>query len=187
MKTIPSFQIDHNKLTKGIYISRIDDDITTYDIRMREPNREPVMSNAAMHTIEHLFATYVRNTEFGDNIIYFGPMGCRTGFYFLTRSLSDGYSINLIKEAFQFIADYWGVIPGATMKECGNCTDHNLALAKEEAKAFLEIIKDWKTEDLIQRYGRQILGLTEDNKIILIRAYIYPELKAKTKEYIYGK
>ena len=83
MKTIPSFQIDHNILKKGIYISRIDDDITTYDIRMREPNREPVMTNAAMHTIEHLFATYVRNTEFGDNIIYFGPMGCRTGFYLI--------------------------------------------------------------------------------------------------------
>lgn len=109
MKTIPSFQIDHNILKRGIYISRIDDDITTYDIRMREPNREPVMTNAAMHTIEHLFATYVRNTEFGDNIIYFGPMGCRTGFYFLTRSLSDTYSINLIKEAFQFIVDYWAL------------------------------------------------------------------------------
>ena len=82
MKKIPSFQIDHTILEKGIYISRIDDDITTYDIRMRAPNREPVMTNASMHTIEHLFATYVRNTEFGDNIIYFGPMGCRTGFYF---------------------------------------------------------------------------------------------------------
>ena len=135
MKTIPSFQIDHNILKRGIYISRIDDDITTYDIRMREPNREPVMTNAAMHTIEHLFATYVRNTEFGDNIIYFGPMGCRTGFYFLTRSLSDTYSINLIKEAFQFIVDYWGVVPGVSQ-------------AKEEAKAFLEVIKDWTKDDL---------------------------------------
>ena len=103
MKTIPSFQIDHNILKKGIYISRIDDDITTYDIRMRKPNREPVMTNAAMHTIEHLFATYVRNTEFGDNIIYFGPMGCRTGFYFLTRSLSDNYSINLLKRHFNLL------------------------------------------------------------------------------------
>lgn len=82
MKKIPSFQIDHTILEKGIYISRIDDDITTYDIRMRAPNREPVMTNASMHTIEHLFATYVRNTEFGDNIIYFGPMGCRTGSIF---------------------------------------------------------------------------------------------------------
>ena len=148
MKTIPSFQIDHNILKKGIYISRIDDDITTYDIRMREPNRETVMTNAAMHTIEHLFATYVRNTEFGDNIIYFGPMGCRTGFYFLTRNLSDNYVIGLIKEAFQFIVDYWGIIPGATPKECGNCRDHNLPQAKEESKAFLEVIKDWSKEDL---------------------------------------
>ena len=136
MKTIPSFQIDHNILKRGIYISRIDDDITTYDIRMREPNKEPVMTNAAMHTIEHLF------------VIYFGPMGCRTGFYFLTRSLSDNYSIKLIKEAFQFIADYWGVIPGASPKECGNCLDHNLPQAKEESKAFLEVIKDWTKEDL---------------------------------------
>lgn len=148
MKLIPSFQIDHNILTKGIYISRIDDDITTYDIRMREPNRETVMTNAAMHTIEHIFATYVRNTEFGDNIIYFGPMGCRTGFYFLTRSLSDGYCIKLIQDAFQYIADFWGMIPGAAMKECGNANDHNLAQAKEEAKAFLEVIKDWTKEDL---------------------------------------
>ena len=115
---------------------------------MREPNKEIVMTNAAMHTIEHIFATYVRNTEFGDNIIYFGPMGCRTGFYFLTRSLSDSYSINLIKDAFTYITEFWGQIPGATMKECGNCNDHNLLQAKEEAKAFLEIIKDWTKEDL---------------------------------------
>lgn len=148
MKKIPSFQIDHTILEKGIYISRIDDDITTYDIRMRAPNREPVMTNASMHTIEHLFATYVRNTEFGDNIIYFGPMGCRTGFYFLTRSLSDSYCIQLIKDAFAFIADFWGSIPGAAMSECGNWQDHNLLQAKEDAKQFLEIIQDWTKDDL---------------------------------------
>lgn len=148
MKTIPSFQIDHTILPKGIYISRIDDDITTYDIRMRLPNRETVMTNAAMHTIEHLFATYVRNTEFGDNVIYFGPMGCRTGFYFLTRSLSDTYVINLIKDAFKFISEFWDRIPGATAKECGNYKDHNLAQAKEEAKTFLEVIENWTKEDL---------------------------------------
>ena len=148
MKKIPSFQIDHTILEKGIYISRIDDDITTYDIRMRAPNREPVMTNASMHTIEHLFATYVRNTEFGDNIIYFGPMGCRTGFYFLTRSLSDSYCIQLIKDAFAFIADFWGSIPGAAMSECGNWRDHNLQQAKEDAKQFLEIIQDWTKDDL---------------------------------------
>ena len=148
MKLIPSFQIDHEILKRGIYISRIDDDITTYDIRMKEPNREPVLTNSALHTIEHLFATYVRNTEFGDNIIYFGPMGCRTGFYFLTRSLSDNYSIQLIKDAFQYIADFWGTIPGTAPKECGNYKEHNLLQAKEEAKQFLEVIKDWTRDDL---------------------------------------
>lgn len=148
MKTIPSFQIDHTILKKGIYISRIDDDITTYDIRLKEPNREPVITNSAIHTIEHIFATYVRNTELGDNIIYFGPMGCRTGFYFLTRNLSDNYSIQLIKDAFQFIAEYWGAIPGASAMECGNCREHNLPQAKEEAKRFLEVIKDWTKDDL---------------------------------------
>ena len=148
MKLIPSFQIDHEILKRGIYISRIDDDITTYDIRMKESNREPVLTNSALHTIEHLFATYVRNTEFGDNIIYFGPMGCRTGFYFLTRSLSDNYSIQLIKDAFQYIADFWGTIPGAAPKECGNYKEHNLLQAKEEAKQFLEVIKDWTRDDL---------------------------------------
>ena len=149
MKTIPSFQIDHNILKRGIYISRIDDDITTYDIRMKEPNREPVLTNSAIHTIEHIFATYVRNTEFGDNIIYFGPMGCRTGFCFLTRSLSDNYSIQLIKDAFEYIANFWEKIPGASPKECGNCLEHNLPQAKAEAKEFLNVIKDWTKEDVV--------------------------------------
>ncbi len=148
MKFTPGFQIDHTILKKGIYISRIDDDITTYDIRLREPNRETVMTNAAMHTIEHLFRTYVRDTEFGDNIVYFGPMASRTGFYFITKSLSDNYSINLIKETFQFIADYWGVVPGASPKECGNCVDHNLPQAKEEARAFLKVVENWGKDDL---------------------------------------
>ena len=114
MKKIPSFQIDHTILEKGIYISRIDDDITTYDIRMRAPNREPVMTNASMHTIEHLFATYVRNTEFGDNIIYFGPMGCRTGFYLLTRGLTPAEALELTVESFRFMAGFEGAVPGAS-------------------------------------------------------------------------
>ena len=148
MKLIPSFQINHDILKKGIYISRIDDDITTYDIRMKEPNRGDYLTNSALHTIEHIFATYVRNTEFGDNIIYFGPMGCRTGFYFLTRNLSDAYSINLIREGFRYVADFWGTIPGASHKECGNCLEHNLPQAKEEAKEFLKVIENWTKEDL---------------------------------------
>ena len=125
MKTIPSFQIDHNILKKGIYISRIDDDITTYDIRMREPNREVVMTNAAMHTIEHIFATYVRNTEFGDNIIYFGPMGCRTGFYFLVRDMSQEDALELIKDTVFKCKNHTGEIPGNTAAECGNYKEHD--------------------------------------------------------------
>ena len=148
MERIASFQVNHDTLEPGVYVSRIDGDITTYDMRFIKPNTPPFLPNPVMHTIEHLFATYSRNSKYADKVIYFGPMGCRTGFYFLTRSLSDNYSINLIKEAFQFIADYWGVIPGASPKECGNCLDHNLPQAKEEAKAFLEIIKDWTKEDL---------------------------------------
>lgn len=148
MKIAPGNQIDHTVLKKGIYISRIDDDITTYDIRLRLPNREPVLTNAAMHTTEHLFKAHIKDTEFSDNIIYFGPMGSRTGYYLLTRSLSDSYTINLIKETFQFIADYWGVVPGASPKECANCVDHNLPQAKEEARAFLKIIENWEKSDL---------------------------------------
>ena len=148
MKQIPSSGIDYNVLKKGIYLSRIDDDITTYDIRMKLPNRGEYLTNSALHTIEHIFTDYVRGTEFGDSIIYFGPMGSRTGFYFITRRLSDNYSLQLIKDAFQHIADFWGKIPNASPEECGNCLEHNLPQAKEEAKKFLEIIRDWKREDL---------------------------------------
>lgn len=139
MKKIPSFQIDHTILEKGIYISRIDDDITTYDIRMRAPNREPVMTNASMHTIEHLFATYVRNTEFGDNIIYFGPMGCRTGFYLVVfgEVTSEGI-LPLVRELFGFVRDFEGEVPGARPEECGNYLDQNLAMAKWLARRYLE-------------------------------------------------
>ena len=144
MKKIPSFQIDHTILEKGIYISRIDDDITTYDIRMRAPNREPVMTNASMHTIEHLFATYVRNTEFGDNIIYFGPMGCRTGFYFITRdTISRQRAIELVQETCAFIEGFEGTIPGSSRIECGNYLDHSLPKAKQYAASLALVLKDW--------------------------------------------
>ncbi|MBE6720294.1 MAG: S-ribosylhomocysteine lyase [Ruminococcaceae bacterium] len=148
MKTNPSFQIDHETLKKGIYINRIDDDITTYDIRMKEPNRGDYLTNSALHTIEHILTTYFRGTEFGDNIIFFGPMGSRTGFYLITRSLTDNYSLRLIKDGFQHVADFWGRIPDASSKGCGNCLEHNLPQAKEEAKNFLEVINDWTKEDL---------------------------------------
>ena len=139
MKKIPSFQIDHTILEKGIYISRIDDDITTYDIRMRAPNREPVMTNASMHTIEHLFATYVRNTEFGDNIIYFGPMGCRTGFYLVVfGEVTSEEILPLVRELFEFVASFEGDVPGAAPEECGNYLDQNLPMANWLARRYLD-------------------------------------------------
>lgn len=149
MKTIASFQIDHTILPRGMYTSRVDGDVVTYDLRARRPNVEEVMTNAAIHTLEHLFATYVRNTELSDNIIYFGPMGCRTGFYFLTRGLTEEQAIELTRNAFKFVAEYEGEIPGTTAKECGNYRDHDLEGAKKESAMMAGVLKDWKPENLV--------------------------------------
>lgn len=143
MERIASFEIDHSKLPCGMYISRQDGDITTYDLRTRRPNVEDVMRNDAIHTVEHLFATYVRNSEYKDKIIYFGPMGCRTGFYFLTRALENEKAIELVKQAFRFVADYEGEIPGASETECGNYKDHDLEGAKKEAKKMSKALDNW--------------------------------------------
>ena len=143
MKRIASFEVDHTKLERGMYTSRIDGDVTTYDIRMRKPNSEPVMDNASIHTIEHLFATFVRNSEFSNEIIYFGPMGCRTGFYFLVRNVFPADAVKLTQNAFKFIADFDGEIPGVSAAECGNYKDHSLAGAKAEAEKFLPVIENW--------------------------------------------
>ena len=143
MKRIASFEVDHTKLERGMYTSRIDGDVTTYDIRTRKPNSEPVMDNASIHTIEHLFATFVRNSEFSNEIIYFGPMGCRTGFYFLVRNVSPADAVKLTQDAFKFIADFDGEIPGVSAAECGNYKDHSLSGAKAEAEKFLPVIENW--------------------------------------------
>ena len=148
MEKIESFKIDHTKLEKGMYISRVDGDVVTYDIRTRKPNAEPVMENAAIHTVEHLFATFVRNSEFSKNIIYFGPMGCRTGFYFLTTGMTHAEAVELTKKALDFIKDYEGEIPGATAVECGNYREHDLAGAKNEAAMQAEVLKNWTDKDL---------------------------------------
>ena len=148
MKITPCEKINFNVLKHGIYISKINDDITTYDIRMKQPNKEPVLTNSAVHTIEHIIKKYLKSTEFNDNIIFFGPMGSRTGFYLITKSLSDKYSVELIKNAFEYLNDFWGKIPNASVNECGNCLEHNLPQAKEEAKHFIEIIKDWTKDNL---------------------------------------
>ena len=155
MKQIASFTIDHMKLLPGIYVSRKDklgnEIITTLDIRMTRPNFDPVMNTGEVHTIEHLGATFLRNhKEYEEKIIYFGPMGCRTGFYLL---LGGDYTskeiLPLIVEMFEFIRDFEGDIPGATPENCGNYSDMNLSLAKEYAKSFLdEILYHIKDENL---------------------------------------
>ena len=133
LKRIESFCVNHDLLDRGIYTSRIDGDVTTYDIRMRIPNRPPFLENAAIHTIEHLFATFARNSEYADRIIYFGPMGCRTGFYFLTSDIPADEVIRMTVQIFEEIAAYEGEVPGTTAVECGNYKEHDLAGAKREA------------------------------------------------------
>ncbi|MGN0014745.1 MAG: S-ribosylhomocysteine lyase [Candidatus Gastranaerophilaceae bacterium] len=151
MKRIASFSVNHNILEKGMYISRIDGDVVTYDIRMKKPNNpeNDYLSNGTMHTFEHLFATYVRNTKFSGSIVYVGPMGCRTGFYFLTReTMSHIEVLNLVIECLNFIANFEGEIPGTKPQECGNYKEHNLLGAKETAKYMLEVLKDWNVEKM---------------------------------------
>lgn len=149
MERIDSFNVDHTKLLRGMYISRIDGDVITYDIRTRRPNVEDVMENGAIHTLEHLFATYVRNTEQKNNIIYFGPMGCRTGFYFLTTGITHADALKLTQDALEFIASFEGDVPGVSAIECGNYRDHDLEGAKKEAADQAEILKSWTTADMI--------------------------------------
>ena len=143
MKTIASFTVDHNKLLPGIYVSRKDTAgdtvVTTFDIRMTAPNREPVMNTAEIHTIEHLGATFLRNhAKWADKVLYFGPMGCRTGFYML---LAGDYSSReiapLVTEMFEFIRDFRGEIPGAAPRDCGNWQDQNLNMANWLAERYL--------------------------------------------------
>ena len=149
MKKIASFTIDHTILQKGMYISRIDGDCITYDIRTKKPNKEPVMANGAIHTLEHLFATFVRNSDIGNSVIYFGPMGCRTGFYFITRdTVSYEKAIDVTKKAFAFCLSFEGEIPGASEKECGNYRDHDLEGTKEIAQDMIKVLDGWTAEKL---------------------------------------
>ena len=151
MEKIESFKVNHNILQKGMYISRIDGDIITYDIRMKRPNNEEndYLENAAMHSFEHLFATYARNSKFSENIIYIGPMGCRTGFYFLVREkITNKDALDLLRESFEYIEKFEGKIPGTNKIECGNYLEHNLEGAKLIATDMLEVLKDWTVEKM---------------------------------------
>jgi len=156
MEKIASFTIDHLNLLPGIYVSRKDKVgghvVTTFDLRMTRPNFEPVMNTAEMHTIEHLAATYLRNNkEYSDKIIYFGPMGCRTGFYLLLNGNYESKDIvDLVKNTYEFIANYNDEIPGASAKDCGNYLDMNLPMARFEAKRYLDrVINHISDENLI--------------------------------------
>lgn len=156
MKKIASFEIDHIKLIPGLYVSRKDsvgnEVITTFDIRMTSPNDEPVMNTAEMHTIEHLAATFLRNhAVYGSKIIYFGPMGCRTGFYLLmTGDYASKDIVPLMVEMFSFIRDYQDEVPGACAKDCGNYRDMNLPMANYLAAKYLkEVLSGIGEERLI--------------------------------------
>lgn len=143
MKKIESFQVNHLKLKRGLYVSRKDlcdgVTVTTFDLRMTEPNKEPVMDTAALHTIEHLGATFLRNAEVKDKVVYFGPMGCRTGFYLLMfGELQSSDVLGLVKEMCDFILNFQGKIPGASAVECGNWQDQNLDMAKWYMRRYRE-------------------------------------------------
>ncbi len=145
MDKIKSFQIDHNKLTEGIYISRTDGDIVTYDLRTRKPNAGEYMDNVTMHTVEHMFATYVRNSLIGDHIIYFGPMGCQTGFYLLVKNESPQKVLEVTKEVLNKIINHQGEVFGASAIECGNYKNLDLSAAKKECRRYLDVLlsKEW--------------------------------------------
>lgn len=155
MEKIPSFTIDHNRLLRGIYVSRKDkvggDTVTTFDIRMKEPNREPALHPGALHTIEHLAATYLRNdSEWKDSIVYWGPMGCLTGNYLLMKGdLQPADIVELMKRTFRFVAEFEGDVPGAAPQDCGNWLLHDLPMARWEARKYLEeVLKNIREENM---------------------------------------
>lgn len=153
MEKIASFTVDHRYINEGIYISRIDGDITTYDLRMRKPNTGDLMENSAIHSFEHMFATFVRNSDMKDDIIYSGPMGCQTGFYLLVRNAKDDLVLSLVKKVLSDIISFDGEIFGKSEIECGNYKNLSLEAAKEEAKKYLEKIKDITKENLVYPKG----------------------------------
>jgi len=142
MKTIKSFTVDHDYIEPGIYISRIDGDITTYDMRTRKPNMGDYMDNLTMHSLEHMFATYIRNSKIGENVIYFGPMGCRTGFYLLVRNADNDEVLSEVKDTLRNIISHKGEMFGATRKECGNYRELSLTAGKASAMRYLAVLEN---------------------------------------------
>lgn len=150
MERIASFNVNHDTLEKGMYTSRVDfDDIVTYDIRMKKPNADDFLSTGIAHTMEHLFATHARNSPWKENILYVGPMGCRTGFYLLVKNLPQEDAIQLVYNSMAFISTFEGEIPGASAVECGNWLDQDLPGSRLLAKEMATILQDWKPENLM--------------------------------------
>lgn len=149
MKKIESFQVDHTKFGVGMYTSRIDGDIITYDIRMVKPNGGEYLSSPSMHTIEHIFATYARSSALSEKVIYVGPMGCRTGFYLLVRDMKTTDAIELVRDALEFISTFEGEIPGYSEIECGNYLEHDLATAKLDLVPIISKMKDYTEAMLV--------------------------------------
>lgn len=141
MERIASFSVDHDLIERDIYISRIDGDVTTYDMRTRRPNMGDYMDNVTMHSLEHMFATYIRNSDIGDRVLYFGPMGCRTGFYLLVRDVKPERVLDEVEKALERVAEHNGEMFGATRKECGNYRELSLDAAKKEARSYLEALR----------------------------------------------
>ena len=148
MERIASFSVDHDYITPGIYVSRVDGDVTTYDLRTRKPNTAPLMSHAEMHSVEHLFATFARNSAIADSVIYFGPMGCQTGFYFLVRNARHAAVIDAIKGILKQIINYTDEMPGKSPKECGNYANLDVELARAVCAAYYGLVKDWTESGL---------------------------------------
>ncbi len=144
MKRIASFTVDHDKIAPGMYLSRVDGDINTYDLRTRTPNAGDYMDNVTMHSVEHMLATLLRNGEIGASVIYFGPMGCRTGFYLLTRTLPHDTVREALKKALAATLAHEGEVFGATRQECGNYKELDLAAAKQECAAYLAVLEAHK-------------------------------------------
>lgn len=147
MNKITSFTVDHRFIVPGIYVSRIDNDITTYDMRTRRPNCGDYMDNITMHTFEHMFATYVRNSAIGDRVIYFGPMGCATGFYLLVRNSDNTETLNVIKQVLKQIILHKGPVFGCSEAECGNYRSLRLSSAVLEAEKYLNVLEENKNID----------------------------------------
>jgi len=148
MQKITSFEVNHNTLIPGLYISRIDGDITTYDLRTRVPNSGSYMDNSTMHTAEHMLATYLRNSSIKDSILYFGPMGCQTGFYLLVRNADDEVVLQVLKQCISLVLSHKGEVFGNSAKECGNYRTLSLKKAQDELYAYSEVLKKTDSKNL---------------------------------------